>query len=38
VAVRRSLSEAGFELELRPGFGGKKSVLAGKKSVQLTAV
>lgn len=37
VAVRRSLSEAGFELELRPGFGGKKSVLCGRKTAQLTA-
>jgi tRNA U34 5-methylaminomethyl-2-thiouridine-forming methyltransferase MnmC len=29
--VRRSLSAAGFSVEQRPGFGGKKSVLRGIK-------
>jgi tRNA U34 5-methylaminomethyl-2-thiouridine-forming methyltransferase MnmC len=31
-AVRRGLAAAGFSLEQRPGFGGKKSVLWGVKS------
>jgi len=30
-AVRRGLDAAGFEVEQRPGFGGKKSVLKGIK-------
>jgi tRNA 5-methylaminomethyl-2-thiouridine biosynthesis bifunctional protein len=30
-AVRRGLIAAGFSVERRPGFGGKKSVLAGVK-------
>ncbi len=30
-AVRRGLSDAGFSVEQRPGFGGKKSVLKGLK-------
>ncbi|HMK49102.1 MAG TPA: tRNA (5-methylaminomethyl-2-thiouridine)(34)-methyltransferase MnmD [Thermodesulfovibrionales bacterium] len=30
-AVRRGLTVAGFSIEQRPGFGGKKSVLAGRK-------
>jgi tRNA U34 5-methylaminomethyl-2-thiouridine-forming methyltransferase MnmC len=31
-AVRRGLIDAGFSVEQRPGFGGKKSVLRGRKS------
>jgi len=30
-AVRRGLVDAGFSIEQRPGFGGKKSVLKGRK-------
>jgi len=30
-AVRRALIDAGFSIEQRPGFGGKKSVLKGLK-------
>ena len=30
-AVRRGLVDAGFFVEQRPGFGGKKSVLKGTK-------
>jgi tRNA 5-methylaminomethyl-2-thiouridine biosynthesis bifunctional protein len=30
-AVRRGLIAAGFSVEQRPGFGGKKSVLKGLK-------
>ncbi|MCE5312785.1 MAG: tRNA (5-methylaminomethyl-2-thiouridine)(34)-methyltransferase MnmD [Nitrospiraceae bacterium] len=30
-AVRRSLAEAGFTVQQRPGFGGKKAVLKGMK-------
>ncbi|MBI5849201.1 MAG: tRNA (5-methylaminomethyl-2-thiouridine)(34)-methyltransferase MnmD [Nitrospirae bacterium] len=32
-AVRRGLGEAGFSIEQRPGFGGKKSVLKGIKLI-----
>jgi tRNA 5-methylaminomethyl-2-thiouridine biosynthesis bifunctional protein len=31
VAVRQRLIAAGFSVEKRPGFGGKKSVLKGVK-------
>ena len=30
-AVRRGLIDAGFSVEQRPGFGGKKAVLKGRK-------
>jgi tRNA U34 5-methylaminomethyl-2-thiouridine-forming methyltransferase MnmC len=30
-AVRRALTDAGFSIEQRPGFGGKKAVLKGLK-------
>ena len=30
-AVRQRLSEAGFELEKRPGFGRKRDMLVGRK-------
>ncbi|MDH4028988.1 MAG: MnmC family methyltransferase, partial [Nitrospirota bacterium] len=30
-AVRRGLAAAGFSVEQRPGFGGKRSVLKGTK-------
>ncbi len=30
-AVRRGLIDAGFSVEQRPGFGGKKAVLKGLK-------
>jgi tRNA U34 5-methylaminomethyl-2-thiouridine-forming methyltransferase MnmC len=29
--VRRSLTAAGFSVEQRPGFGGKKAVIKGTK-------
>ena len=37
-AVRRSLADAGFMVEQRPGFGGKKAVLKGiKRRFQINA-
>ena len=33
VFLQQGLSEAGFAVERRPGFGGKRQMLAGSKNI-----